>query len=77
MRTRNGGAKSKKASARVTATKWTSAEGGKAKGSAETRKVGGGASGGKTGKSNRTRAQAIQGHITARGRRQQAKRDSR
>ena len=72
-------AKSTKASSRVTAAKWEAATAAGAAGRSVQRKAIGKASVEKLAgrQFQRTRGQAIQGHITARGRRQQARRDSR
>ena len=75
---RTARAKSKKASSRVTAAEWNAAVAAgasvrsarKAIGKASVEKLAGR-------QFQKTRGQAIQGHITARGRRQQARRDSR
>ena len=72
-------AKSTKASSRVTAAEWNAAAAAGASVRSARRKAIGKASKEKlVGRQfQKTRGQAIQGHITARGRRQQARRDSR
>jgi hypothetical protein len=71
--------KSKKASSRVTAAKWEAAAAAGAAGRRAQRQAIGQASVAKvaTRQFQKTRGQAIQAHIAARGRRQQARRDSR
>lgn len=71
--------KSKKASSRVTAAKWEAAAAAGAAGRRAQRQAIGQASVGKVAgrQFQKTRGQAIQAHISARGRRQQARRDSR
>jgi hypothetical protein len=72
-------AKSKKASSRVTAAAWEAAAAAGASGRRTQRQAIGQASVEKLAgrQFQKTRAQAIQGHVAARGRRQQARRDSR
>jgi hypothetical protein len=76
---RSTGSKSKKASSRVTAAKWESAAAAGAAGQRVQRQAIGQASVEKVARRQfqKTRGQAIQAHISARGRRQQARRDSR
>ena len=72
-------ARSSKASSRVTAAKWEAAAGARAAGRRTQRQAIGQGSVEKVAKRQfqKTRGQAIQAHISARGRRQQARRDSR
>ena len=72
-------ARSKKASSRVTAATWEAAAAAGAAGRRTQRQAIGQASVEQVTRrqSQKARAQAIQGHIAARGRRQQARRDSR
>jgi hypothetical protein len=76
---RKTASKSKKASSRVTAAKWEAAAAAGAAGQRAQRQAIGRASveKGPRRQFQKTRGQAIQAHISARGRRQQAKRDSR
>jgi hypothetical protein len=76
---RTTGSKSKKASSRVTAAKWEAAAAAGAAGRRVKRQAIGQASVEKVARRQlqKTRGQAIQAHISARGRRQQARRDSR
>jgi hypothetical protein len=71
--------KSKKASSRVTAVEWEVTAGAAAAGRRAQRQAIGKASVAKVGRRQfqKTHGQAIQAHIAARGRRQQATRDSR
>ena len=76
---RSTSSKSKKASSRVTAAKWEAAAAAGAAGRRVRQQAIGQASVEKVAKRQfqKTRGQAIQAHISARGRRQQARRDSR
>jgi hypothetical protein len=76
---RNPRSKSKKASSRVTAPNWEAAATASAAGRRAQRQAIGQASVDKVARRQfqKTRAQVIQAHISARGRRQQARRDSR
>jgi hypothetical protein len=76
---RTTSSKSKKASSRVTAPKWEAAAAAGVAGRHAQRQAIGQASVEKvaTRQFQKTRGQAIQAHIAARGRRQQARRDSR
>jgi hypothetical protein len=76
---RSTSSKSKKASSRVTAAKWEAAAAAGAAGRRAQRQAIGEASADKVARRQfqKTRGQAIQAHIRARGRRQQARRDSR
>jgi hypothetical protein len=76
---RSTSAKSKKASSRVTAANWEAAAAAGAAGRRAQRQAIGQATVEKAARRQfqKTRGQAIQAHITARGRRQQARRDSR
>ncbi|HSE92185.1 MAG TPA: hypothetical protein VLF19_02685 [Methylomirabilota bacterium] len=71
--------KSKKASSRITAAKWEAAAAAGAAGRRAQRQAIGQASVEKVARRQfqKTRGQAIQAHVAARGRRQQARRDSR
>jgi hypothetical protein len=76
---RSTSSKSKKASSRVTAAKWEAAAAADVAGRRAQRQAIGQASAEKVAgrQFQKTRGQAIQAHIAARGRRQQARRDSR
>jgi hypothetical protein len=76
---RSTSSKSKKASSRVTAAKWEAAAAAGVAGRRAQRQAIGQASVEKVARRQfqKTRGQAIQAHIAARGRRQQARRDSR